>query len=268
MGRTTFRFRRTRGALSAAAVIVAVALAAAPAMKGASPIDPDAENILRSMSKYMSGLAAYSAKAEVDTEVIDMDGQKLQLASSGSFLLSRPGSFYSQRQTPYGSFDLFIDGKTVTIYSKTRGVYYQLAAPGSLDHAITTLGEETGFELAGADLLYSDPLPGLMTDVTSGQYIGTTSVNGVECHHLAFRASKVDWQIWIQTGDKPLPMKYVITTKWMTAAPEFSVLLRDWDTQPKIPAGRFDFTPPAGAKRIETLRLSATGEVEIGEEKP
>ena len=220
------------------------------------------------MSKYLGSLPAYSAKAEVDTEVIDMAGQKLQLVSSGSFLLSRPGSFYSQRQTPYGSFELFIDGKTVTISSKTRGVYYQIAAPGSLDHAINTLGEETGFELAGADLLYSDPLPGLLTDVTSGTYIGTTSVNGVECHHLAFRASKVDWQIWIQTGDKPLPMKYVITTKWMTAAPEFSVLLRDWDTQPKIPAGRFEFTPPAGAKRIESLRLTATGEVEIGEEKP
>ena len=91
-------------------------------------------------------------------------------------------------------------------------------------------------------------------------------MNGVECHHLAFRAAKVDWQIWVQTGDKPLPMKYVITTKWMTAAPEFSVLLRDWDTQPRIPAGRFDFTPPAGAKRIESLRLNETGEVEIGEE--
>ncbi len=109
------------------------------------------------MSKYLGSLPAYSAKAEVDTEVIDMEGQKLQLASSGSFLLSRPGSFYSQRQTPYGSFELFIDGKTVTIYSRTRGVYYQIAAPGSLDHAINTLGEETGFELAGADLCIPTP---------------------------------------------------------------------------------------------------------------
>ena len=266
MGKPSFQV--SRGVLRAAALVAALGLAAAPAMNGESGIDADADEILRGMSKYLGSLPAYSAKAEVDTEVIDMAGQKLQLVSSGSFLLSRPGSFYSQRQTPYGSFEVFIDGKTVTISSRTRGVYYQIAAPGSLDHAINTLGEETGFELAGADLLYSDPLPGLLTDVTSGTYIGTTSVNGVECHHLAFRASKVDWQIWIQTGDKPLPMKYVITTKWMTAAPEFSVLLRDWDTQPKIPAGRFDFTPPAGAKRIESLRLSATGEVEIGEEKP
>ena len=87
-----------------------------------------------------------------------------------------------------------------------------------------------------------------MTDVTSGSYLGTTWVNGVECDHVAFRAAKVDWQLWVQTGDKPLPMKYVITTKWMTGAPEFSVGCSDWDTQPKIPAGRFEFTPPAGAK--------------------
>ena len=248
MGKTKGRFTGSRGVLRAAALVAALGLAAAPAMQGADGVDPDAEEVLRAMSKYLASLPAYSAQAEVDTEVIDMNGQKLQLLTSGSFVLSRPGSFYSQRHTPYGFFELFIDGKTVTISSKSRGVYYQLAAPGSLDHAITTLGEETGFELAGADLLYSDPLPGLLTDVTSGTYVGTTWVNGVECHHLAFRAAKVDWQIWVQTGDKPLPMKYVITTKWMTAAPQFSVLLRDWDTQPKIPAGRFDFTPPAGAK--------------------
>ena len=54
-------------------------------------IDPDAEEVLRAMSKYMGSLPAYSAKAEVDTEVIDMSGQKLQLATSGSFVLSRPG---------------------------------------------------------------------------------------------------------------------------------------------------------------------------------
>ncbi len=107
-----------------------------------------------------------------------------------------------------------------------------------------------------------------MTDVTSGSYLGTTWVNGVECDHVAFRAAKVDWQLWVQTGDRPLPMKYVITTKWMTGAPEFSVRLSDWDTQPKIPAGRFAFTPPAGVKRLESLRVNDVGDVEFDGVKP
>ena len=264
---TRFRRARVRGTLFAAALVAALGLPAGPAA-GAGGIDPDADEVVRAMSKYMGSLPAYSARAEIDTEVIDTAGQKLQLSTSGSFLLSRPGSFYSTRHTPYGAFEVFIDGKTVTLYSKGRGLYFQLAAPGLLDKAIEKLGEETGFELSGADLLLSDPYHGLMTDVTSGTYLGTTWVNGVECDHVAFRAAKVDWQLWVQTGDRPLPMKYVITTKWMTGAPEFSVRLSDWDTQPKIPAGRFAFTPPAGAKRLESLRVNDVGDVEFEEAKP
>ena len=90
------------------------------------------------MSKYLGGLPAYSAKAEIDTEVIDLAGQKLQFSSSGSFLLSRPGSFHSHRHTATGAFEFFIDGKTVTLYSKGRSLYYQVAAPGPLDQAIDT----------------------------------------------------------------------------------------------------------------------------------
>ena len=250
------------GILCAVALVATTGLGAGRAL-GADGIDPDAEQILRAMSKYLGGLPAYSAKAKIDVEVIDLAGQKLQFGSSGRFLLSRPGGFYSHRHTANGAFESFFDGKTVTLYAKDRGIYYQLAAAGRFDNAIDTLRAETGFEISGADLLYADPYPGLLTDVTSGTYVGTTYVNDVECHQLAFRAEKVDWQIWVQTGDKPLPMKYIITTKWMTGAPQFSVRLRDWDTQPKIPAGQFAFTPPAGTRRLESIRVNELGEVEL-----
>jgi hypothetical protein len=39
------------------------------------------------------------------------------------------------------------------------------------------------------------------------------AVIGVECDHLAFRNADTDWQIWIESGAKPIPRKYVITSK-------------------------------------------------------
>ena len=264
---TRSRYPRIRGVLVTAAFIAAVGFAAAP-VRSADAIDPDADQVLRAMSKYMGGLPAYSAKAEIDVEVIDLAGQKLQFSSSGSFLLARPGSFYSHRHTANGAFEFFVDGRTATLYAKDRSIYYQIAAPGTIDGAIDALRNETGFEISGADLLYADPYPGLVTDVTSSSYVGTTYVNGVECHQLAFRAAKVDWQIWVQTGDKPLPMKYIITTKWMTGAPQFSVRLSDWDTQPKVTPGQFTFTAPSGAKRLESIRVNELGEVEFDGAKP
>ena len=201
--------------------------------------------------------------ADVDLDFIDTAGQKLQLSSSGNIVLARPASYYAKRSGPFGSFELFIDGKTSTLYSQQRGAYFQVATPGAIEVAIDALRVETGLELSGADLLYADAYAGLVTDVTSGAHYGTAYVDGVECFHLAFRAAKVDWQIWIQTGAKPLPMKYVITTKWMTGAPEYSVRFSDWNTQPAIPAGRFGFVPPAGVQRLESLQVNEIGEVEV-----
>jgi hypothetical protein len=252
-----------RGVLQTVALVALICLSAGPAM-GAGEIDPDADEILRSMAKYMGGLKAFSASADIDVEIIDLQGQKLQFSSSGTLLHVRPGKFYSHRRVPTGAFEMFYDGRTMTMFSKERGAYFQIAAPPTLDEAIGAFQLETGFQLSGDDLLFTDPYPGLMNDVVSGSYIGTSWVNGVECHQVAFRAAKVDWQLWVQTGDKPLPMKYIITTKWLTGAPQFSVRLGDWNIDPEIPPGRFDFKPPPGVRRLESLKVNELGEVELG----
>lgn len=267
MGRTRLqRFRRGSVSCAVALAVALLVMSAPPAH--AADIDPDAVEILRSMTKYVGGLQAFSVNAEVDVEAVDLQGQKLQLSSSGDLLLVRPGKFYSRRHAPTGLFEFFIDGKTITLLSREKGVYFQLASPGTFEQAVDSFRAETGFEVSGADLLYADSYPVLMTDVRSGSYIGTSWVNGIECHQVAFRTDKVDWQLWVQTGDKPLPMKYIITTKWLTGAPAFSVRLRDWNTQPTIAAGQFDFKAPAGAKRLETLQLNELGEVALDGGKP
>jgi len=239
----------------------------APNAGAAEGVDAEADKILRAMSSYLSGLPAFSVKGDVDDEIIDLAGQKLQLSSSAELAVERPNHFYAHRKGPAADVEAIFDGKTLTLHGRGLQVYAQFETPGSIDQAIAALRSETGLDAPAGDLFYADPYPGLMTDVVSGAYIGKAYVDGVECHHLAFRAAKVDWQIWIQTGDRPLPMKYVITSKWVTGAPEYSVRFRDWNTDPKIEAGRFSFTPPAGAKRLDAMAVDALGTLVI-EEKP
>jgi len=248
--------------------VIALGLGLAGAHAGAAGgVDPEADRILKSMASYLGTLPAFSVQGDVDDEVIDVAGQKLQLSSAASVVVERPGRFYAHRQGPLADVEAIFDGKTLTLHGKRHQVYAQIEAPGTIDEAITALRTETGLDAPAGDLFFADPYPGLMTDVMSGAYIGTAYVNGVECHHLAFRAAKVDWQIWIQTGDRPLPMKYVITTKWLTGAPEYSVRFRDWNTEPKIDAGKFTFAPPPGAKRLESIAVDQLGAV-VTEEKP
>jgi hypothetical protein len=94
---------------------------------------------------------------------------------------------------------------------------------------------------------------------SSGFVVGPSVVAGMKATHLAFRAADVDWQVWIQDGDKPLPLKFILTSKQVKGEPEFTVILRSWDLAPKINDKEFVFTPPKGAKKIEFLALTEGG---------
>jgi hypothetical protein len=95
--------------------------------------------------------------------------------------------------------------------------------------------------------------------VISGAYIDLSVVDRIRCHHLAFRGNQVDWQIWIEDSDRPLPRKYIVTSKWMTGAPQFTVATKGWNLSPKIKEDMFTFVPPKDAKKIDFIRLTGDG---------
>ena len=89
----------------------------AGAVFAAETIDPDADKILRSMSDYLGGLPSFSAKADVDNEIIDMAGQKLQLSSSASVLVERPARLHATRHGPLIDAEVIYDGKSTTTFA-------------------------------------------------------------------------------------------------------------------------------------------------------
>ena len=225
--------------------------AIAPAQ--AQELDPDATEVLQFMSDYLAETEAFSVNADVDFEVVARTGQKLQFSSYTSVLMERPNGLYIRRQGPLADAEIFFDGSQLTLFGQRINAYAQQAVTGTIDDAILAVEAETGIPFPGADLLFADPYAVLSEGVESSTYLGTAYIDGVEVHHLAFREAEVDWQLWVQTGDVPLPMKYVITTKWLTGAPQYEIRLRDWDTNPSIDNARFTFTAPAGATQLETL---------------
>ncbi|MGZ3460273.1 MAG: DUF2092 domain-containing protein [Archangium sp.] len=251
-------------ALTIVGLILGAGLSSAQEMR--EKVDPEADRILRSMSSYLAGQKAFTADYDVDNEIIDVDGQKLQFSSSGSVAVQRPGRLHATRRGGFADAEFLFDGRTVTLLGKNQNVYFQLSGPATIDEAIEAIRSQTNLDIAGADLLYASPYEGLLTDVDSGTYLGPAVVDGIECDHLAFRAGKVDWQLWVQRGDKPLPLKYVITSKWITGAPQYSIRLRNWNLQPQLDAQRFEFRPPAGARRVETIPTNELGELRGGEQ--
>lgn len=246
-------------------IALAFSLAAAPAM-GAQGIDPEADNILKSMSAYLGGAKAFSMNADIDFELVTQNGQKLQLSSFSTIVMERPSKFHITRKGMVADAEVIYDGETLTLHGKNLNAYAQIKISGTIDDGILAYELETDIPAPGADLLFADSYGILSSGIESSTYVGTAYVNGVECHHLAFREAKVDWQLWVKTGAKPLPMKYVITTKWHTGAPQYEIRLRDWDMKPKIKADQFSFSVPDGAVKFDSIPVNEMGEFTSTEE--
>ena len=102
----------------------------------------------------------------------------------------------------------------------------------------------------------------LTEDVVDAKHIGRGVIDGVECEHLAFRNVDTDWQIWIEVGARPIPRKYVITSKSVAAAPQYTLRIKEWKTE--VPADAFAFKPAQGAKKIAFEGLGDIDEVPQG----
>ena len=102
-----------------------------------------------------------------------------------------------------------------------------------------------------ADLLYEDPY-GVFTEyVERGMDLGEAELDGRSCRHLAFRQESIDWQIWVENSDTPLPRKIIITEKWITGQPQFTAILSNWDVSPDLQDRIFIFDPPKGLLKID-----------------
>ena len=80
----------------------------------------------------------------------------------------------------------------------------------SIDATLDMLQDRYGLVLPLADLLYADPYAVLSEKLSYGRYLGIHQAAGVPCHHLAFSQPTIEWQIWIDAGDRPLPRAMIL----------------------------------------------------------
>jgi hypothetical protein len=132
-----------------------------------------------------------------------------------------------------------------------------------VDELIDDVRDFTGAEFPGADLLFSDVYGQLSEPVENAIYVGSDIVDGIECHHLAFRTASVDWQLWVQKGPKPIPRKYIITSKWVTGAPQFQIRITDWNDSPVLKSDAFVFKAPEGAKTVNFNELEGIADLPL-----
>jgi hypothetical protein len=253
-----------RGPLTSAFVWQAAVVAAAlfSFVLPAYAQSTDATAILKKMSDYVSAQKTLSITFDSDVEVVTADLEKIQFNSSGQVQLSRPDKLRATRLGGYSDVELMFDGKTLTVNSKDRNKFAQIEAPGSVDQLVETLRDKYAVALPGADLLLARVFDELSGDVVVAKNIGRGVIDGVECHHLAFRNLEVDWQIWIDAGVEPIPRKYVITSKSVQGAPQYTLRIKEW--RKEVSPDAFVFKSAAGATKVAIEALDNIDEVPPG----
>jgi hypothetical protein len=226
--------------------------------------DDGSRKLLKTMSDYVASQKNITVTYDSDIEVITSELQKIQFTSSGQLQVSRPDKVHASRTGGYADVEFFFDGKTFTVYGKHLNAFAQSPSAGSIDQLVDRLRSEYSVEAPGADLLLANVYDKLIEDVIDAKHIGLGVIDGVECEHLAFRNLDVDWQVWIETGARPIPRKYVITSKAVTGAPQYTLRIKDWMTDAVTAADAFTFKSPANAKKVDFKELANVDEVPAG----
>jgi hypothetical protein len=214
-------------------------------------IDPKADAALKRMGALLGGAKAFTFTSHSTIDQALDNGQAVQVARNQHVVVRRPDRLAAVVEADLEDLNYWYDGKRVTVLNRRANAYSSIDAPSTIDATLDMLAKNYGLVVPLADLLFDDPYKTLMTGARAGVYIGTGYVFETRCDHLAFRQAGVDWQVWIEQGDKPVPRKVVITYKELPARPQYTAYLSDWNLSADVKDEQFEAKIPPDAKKVE-----------------
>jgi hypothetical protein len=227
-----------------------------PAKPAGPIIDPQARELMEKMSAYLASLPRFTVHTETTQQVVFPSGLVLDSDRAADVAVERPNRLRAHIVSAKRNVEVYYDGATVALYSPDQKLYTTWPAPPTIDQLAARAQQQEGLALPAADFLFRSPYQRMMAKVERGSYIGRSLVRGVMTDQLAFRQKGVDWQIWIQEGDRPLPVRLAIKDRATRGNPWHTVTMTDWDTAPELTPATFTFTPPEGAQRIAAANLA------------
>jgi len=223
-----------------------------------SNIDPGAMEALNKMGAYLRSLKALQVDAEVTKDDVLDDGEIITDIKTNTLLAVSPNLFRAELKGDDKDIFLFYDGKNFTVYGKLVNYYATVPAPATTAELVDKVYSEYGIDIPLVDLFKWGTDNSAIRKITSAFDVGPSTVQGITCEHYAFRQEGLDWQIWIQLGEYPLPRKFVIRTLTDVARPQHTSNLI-WNLAPSYNDAAFAFDPPAGALRIALKDINADG---------
>jgi hypothetical protein len=215
-----------------------------------SAIDARATDALDAMGAYLRTLRAFQVDADTATDVVLDSGQNAALLRHTVLKVKRPNRLRADITGNGNVRGIVYDGHRFTIYNQQKGFYARQDAPPTLDGLVHDLADNWHIETPLADLFYWGNGKPDDQAITAAQVIGVEKIDTRSCTHYVYRQSGADWELWIETGRRPLPCKMIITDTSQTSRPRHEVTYH-WRLNPVFAPSTFVFRARAGARQIE-----------------
>jgi hypothetical protein len=238
----------TQAALAIALALMATS-ASAQQPAPVPAVDPAAIKALEGMSAYLRNLKSFQVVAVTTTDDVAENGQSIQSSGKTTIVARMPDRLFADVSSDKQERRYLYDGKNFTLWARRAKFYATVPAPPTLGQLDDVLQEKYDMEIPLADLFRFGGPKWSAADIRAASVIGPSGVDGVSCMHYAFRQDDVDFQVWIQRGDHPLPRKLVIVTTSDPERPQHSATY-DWNLAPSFDDSIFTFTPPEGAGKV------------------
>lgn len=251
----THRMHVAAGAL--ALLLLSPATAAPAAHAAEEQIDPQATKLIARMDDYLKHLQNFSVTIEIGYDVTQAWGQKIEFGETRQLSVRRPSDLRLDIKDRDGSTSgVVFDGKSLTVFDTTDHAWASVPQTGSVENAVSYFVDDLGLRLPMSSV-FSGNLSGKIDGWAENVWlVGTETIEGVRCDHLALRGPWEDLQLWIAQGDEPLLQRMIITYTRADGEPQFWAQLRDWNVKAGLKDSTFVFHPTDDMAKIAFAALT------------
>jgi hypothetical protein len=262
--------------ISSSRHVLFVLLAMGGLAAACKPAEPrtDAERLARGreiverMSTKLAAAQSFSVTTHEVRDTVDQKGQSKQETFDREMIVRRPDRLYSKTSGGRQN-EIWYDGVGLTLVLHADKVFGQARLPETLDKALDAIHERYGVATPLSDFIYSSPSKALLTEKTTGGWVGRETVDGQQTDHLAFKDTGVNYELWIASTGDPLPRKAVLEFPEDKRLKKVELTFRDWNLAPQIASDRFTPKVPPDYEGVAMLqRARVLKNVKEGEATP
>jgi hypothetical protein len=214
-------------------------------------IDVKAAEVMQKVSDFYGTLSHFQYVVFDSIDVVK-DGVKVQFSHEREGIVSRPNFFQASVVGDITNRTMWKDKDSFTVLDNETNEYFTIEFEGSIDELLDVLINRFNVSIPLADIFSRDMKSTMLSNIKTGRYLGEHLAVGRNCHHLVFTQDNIDWQVWVDMGDKPILRKLIITYKQLEGQPQYTAEFDSFESLVEAPSNDvFKFAPPDGAVEID-----------------